>query len=70
MLPETPTPRLATLLMEGGDDNFGVTKLSEQLIMVAMATSVAERDGDTMIPIDAVVRMQDVDSSGALFADI
>ena len=60
MLPETPTPRLATLLMEGGDDNFGVTKLSEQLIMVAMATSVAERDGDnTMIPIDAVVRMQD-----------
>ena len=34
------------LLMEG---DFGVTNPSEQLSMVAMATSVAERDGDTMI---------------------
>ena len=37
---------LIPILMEG---DFGVTNPSEQLSMVAMATSVAERDGDTMI---------------------
>jgi len=34
------------MLMEG---DFGVTNPSEQLSMVAMATSVAERDGVTMM---------------------
>ena len=41
---------LLTTLMEG-DDDFGSTKPSEQLSrsMAAMATSVEERDGATMM---------------------
>ena len=41
-------------LMEG---DFGAMNPSEQLSMVAMATSVAERDGDTMMQGDALLCM-------------